>query len=235
MKIAIVEDEQAYAQQLQEYLKQYQEEFDQRLEVSCFDNGISFIHGFKRQFDVILLDVSMPYIDGIETARKIREVDTDVVILFVTNQAQHAIRGYEVDAMDYILKPISYFVFSQRLNRALSRVKRREQACIVINPKGGPRKLKIDHIYYIESQGHNLIVHTAEGEFSVFGNMKALEQRLEQHGFMRCNKGYLVALRHVDNVVDGCVVVQGRQLLISRPRKAAFMEALTNYFGAMVQ
>ncbi|MBO5968764.1 MAG: response regulator transcription factor, partial [Clostridia bacterium] len=109
MRIAIVEDEAVYQQQLREYLAKYQEEFGCTLQVSVYDSGINFVHNFSSQFDIILLDVAMPYIDGIETARRIREIDSEVVILFVTNQAQHAIRGYEVDALDYILKPISYF------------------------------------------------------------------------------------------------------------------------------
>ena len=133
MKIAIVEDEAGYRAQLQDYLCRYQQEFGRPLEVSAYESGMAFIHQFKSQFDIILLDVAMPYLDGIETARKIRSMDSEVVILFVTNQAQHAIRGYEVDAMDYILKPISYFAFSQRLNRAVSRLSRREEPYLVLN------------------------------------------------------------------------------------------------------
>ena len=201
------------------------------LQVSVFDSGISFVHSFASQFDIILLDVAMPYIDGIETARRIREIDSEVVLLFVTNQAQHAIRGYEVDAMDYILKPISYFAFSQRLKRALSRVSRREEPCLVLNLKSEPRKLKISSIYYIEVRDHSLVYHTMDGDYSVFGSLKDVEQRLSAHHFVRCNKGYLVSLRHVDRIEDGCAVVQGKPLLISRNRRNSFLEALANYFG----
>lgn len=235
MRIAIVEDEAVYQQQLREYLVKYQEEFGGSLQITCYDSGMSFIHSFASQFDIILLDVAMPYFDGIETARRIRTVDSEVVILFVTNQAQHAIRGYEVDAMDYILKPISYFAFSQRLKRALSRVKRKEEPCLVLNLKSETRKLKISSIYYIEVRDHNLVYHTMEGDYSVFGSLKDVEQKLEKHHFVRCNKGYLVSLRHVDNVQNGSAVVNGQRLLISRPRKAAFMEQLTDYLGGAVK
>lgn len=231
MRIAIVEDEAVYRTQLQDYLSRYQQEFGRRLEISCYDSGMAFVHQFRSQFDIILLDVAMPYMDGIESAKKIRQTDSDVVILFVTNQAQHAIRGYEVDAMDYILKPISYFAFSQRLNRAVSRVSRRNEPYLVLNMKSGPRKLKISSVRYIESRGHNLIYHTADGEFTILGSLKDAEQKLESYHFIRCNKGLLVSLSHVDNVQDGCAMVYGEALLISRPRKAAFMDALTNYLG----
>ncbi len=235
MKIAIVEDESVYREQLQEYLQRYQQEFDRSLEISRYDNGVAFLHQFKGQFDLILLDVAMPYLDGIETAKRIRSQDSEVLILFVTNQAQHAIRGYEVDAMDYILKPISYFAFSQRLNRAVSRLSRREEPCLMLSLRTGPRKLKIRSIHYVESEGHSLVFHTDEGEFTLSGSLKDVEQKLAQYHFIRCNKGLLVSLRHVEGVSEGCALVEGCRLPISRPRKSAFMDALTNYFGGMEQ
>ena len=124
MRIAIVEDEQACADTLQKYLQQYGQEFSQELDVTQYENGAVFLREFRSQFDIILLDISMPVMDGMETARQIRKIDSDVVLLFVTSLSQYAIRGYEVNAMDYILKPVSYFAFSQRLNRAMARVKR---------------------------------------------------------------------------------------------------------------
>lgn len=175
MRIAIVEDEAVYQQQLRDYLKKYQEEFSCPLQISVYDSGMSFIHSFTSQFDIILLDVAMPYIDGFETAKRIRESDSEVVILFVTSQAQHAIKGYEVDALDYILKPISYFAFSQRLKRALSRVSRKEEPYLVLNLKSETRKLKISSIYYIEVRDHNLVYHTTDGDYSAFGSLKEEE------------------------------------------------------------
>lgn len=231
MRIAIVEDESCYAHQLQEYLKQYQKEFETDLEVEHYDNGMNFMFHFKNQFDIILLDVIMPYLDGFETARRIRKTDSEVVILFVTNQAQYAIRGYEVDAMDYILKPISYFAFSQRLKRAASKVSRKQRPYLMISYQSSTKKICIDSILYLESKGHNMVYHTVDGDYTVFGGLKDVEQKLEQYHFLRCNKGYLVSLRHVDDVNDGFVHIGNDRLLISRPRKAAFMQALTDYMG----
>ena len=105
----------------------------------------------------------------------------------------------------------------------------------MLNMKSGPRKLKIRDICYVESSAHNLIYHTLEGEYTILGSLKDAEEKLAAHHVLRCNKGYLVSLRHVDNVQDGCVVVNGQRLLISRPRKTAFMEALTDFLGGGVQ
>ncbi len=234
MRIAIAEDENAYAEKLREYLRQYAQDYGQALETACYSDGVSFLDSLRGQFDLILLDISMPLMDGMETARRIRTTDPDVVILFVTNLAQYAIRGYEVDAMDYILKPISYFAFSQRLNRAVSRVKSHTRNYLVLSARGSTQKLNVDSIYYVESQAHNLIFHTETGEYTIVGTMKEIEEKLLRFHFFRCNKGDLVALRHVDSVQGGCAVVHGDALLISRARKNEFMEALTNYVGGVV-
>lgn len=231
MRIAVVDDEDSSAQKLCDYLQRYEVEFGQKIEYQRFTDGFSFLTGFKGQFDVILLDVSMPGIDGMETAKRIRQADSQVMILFITNMAQYAIRGYEVDALDYILKPVSYFAFSQRLGRAISRLDRQGKHYLMITCKTGSRKLEIESIYYVESQGHNLIYHTADGDYTVPGTIKNAEEKLLPFHFFRCNKGFLVSLAHVDAIDEGCALVGGDRVLISRARKNCFMEALTDYIG----
>lgn len=235
MRIAIVEDDAGYTQELKEYLVRLEKEIDRDIEVFAYPSGLAFLKNFKGQFDILLLDISMPYLDGMETARRVRETDREVLILFITNLAQYAIKGYEVDALDYIVKPVNYFAFSQRMMRAISRISDRETQYLAINQKTGVRKLDVRGICYVESLNHNLTFHTREGDYTVFGSLKDVEERLAEHHFIRCNKGYLVSLRHVDRIEDGCAVVQGTPLLISRNRRNSFLEALANYFGeAMV-
>ena len=98
-------------------------------------------------------------------AEKIREHDSEVVIIFITNMPQYAIKGYLVDALDYVLKPVSYFAFSQRIDRALVRMKRRDRKYLTIAVKGGMQKIDISQIYYVEVQDHDLIYYTAAGTF----------------------------------------------------------------------
>lgn len=233
--IAIVEDEAAYAAQLQEFLYRYAQESGQEFEIRVFSDGDEIIENYKAQYDIILLDVEMKYMDGMTAAEEIRKVDPEVVIIFITNMVQYAIRGYAVDALDYVLKPVSYFAFSQRLNRAIARMKKRARRYLAIAIKGGTQKLDIDQLYYVESQGHNLIYHTAQGQHTTTGTMKDAEEKLEALGFFRCNKGYLVNLAHVEAVRDGCAIVAGDELLISRARKNDFMEALTDYMGEVMK
>lgn len=235
IKIAIVEDEHAYAMQLQEYLHQYEAENGEVFEISLFSDGDEIVHKYKPVFDIILMDVEMKFMDGMSAAEEIRKVDTEVVIMFITNMPQYAIRGYAVDALDYVLKPVSYFAFSQRLNRAISRMKKRGSKTLSISIKGGTVRLDVANITYIESQGHTLIFHTLSGDYETSGTMKDMEKELEEVNFYRGNKGYLINLAHVEGIKDGCAVVRGEQLLLSRARKKEFMETLTRYWGEVMK
>lgn len=235
IKIAIVEDEHAYAMQLQEYLHQYEKENGEVFEISFFSDGDEIVNKYNPVYDIILMDVEMKFMDGMSAAEEIRKVDTEVVIMFITNMPQYAIRGYAVDALDYVLKPVSYFAFSQRLNRAISRMKKRETKMITISIKGGTVRLNVTNVTYIESQGHTLIFHTVNGIHETSGTMKELEKELSELNFYRGNKGYLINLAHVESVKDGCAVVRGEQLLLSRARKKEFMEALTRYWGEVIK
>ena len=217
IKIAIVEDEAMYAKQLEEFLHQYEKENGEAFDITIYSDGDQIVNKYQSQYDIILMDVEMKFMDGMSAAEEIRKVDTEVVIIFITNMAQYAIRGYAVDALDYVLKPVSYFAFSQRLSRAIGRMKKRET------------------IYYIESQGHTLILHTILGDYETTGTMKEMEEKLADMNFCRGNKGYLINLAHVDGITDGCAMVKGERLVLSRARKKEFMEELTKYWGEVIK
>lgn len=235
IKIAIVEDEAMYAKQLEEFLHQYEAENHEAFDITIYSDGDQIVNKYKSQFDIILMDVEMKFMDGMSAAEEIRKMDSEVVIIFITNMAQYAIRGYAVDALDYVLKPVSYFAFSQRLNRAIERMKKREAKVIMVNIKGGMVRINIANIYYIESQGHTLILHTILGDYETTGKMKEMDEKLSGMNFCRGNKGYLINLQHVDWIQDNCAVVKGEELVLSRARKKEFMEALTRYWGEVIK
>lgn len=235
IKIAIVEDEQLYAKQLHEYLRKYEKENGEAIEVTIYSDGDQIVEKYQSQYDIILMDIEMKFMDGMSAAEEIRKIDTEVVIIFITNMTQYAIRGYAVDALDYVLKPVSYFALSQRLNRAIGRMRKRESKMIMVNMKGGIVRLNIANIYYIESQGHTLILHTILGDYETSGTMKEMESKLLGMNFCRGNKGYLINLQHVDCISDGCAIVKDEKLILSRARKKEFMEALTKYWGEVIK
>lgn len=231
IQLAIVEDENSYADQLIEFVKKYQSESGKTFKITRFKDGDEITNGYRGQFDIILMDIEMKLMDGMTAAEEIRKLDQDVIIMFITNMTNYAIRGYQVDALDYVLKPVSYFAFSQKLGRAISKMKNKSTKTISIEMQSGVKKLDIDNVFYIESEGHNLNFYTSGGEFSIRGKLKDFEEQLVPYNFFRSNKGYLVNLKYVDGVENGSCLIAGKQLLISRARKNDFMTALTEYMA----
>lgn len=235
IRIALVDDEASSVNQLKEYLMQYQRERKVELQIETFSDGDEIVENYKAEYDMILLDIEMRFMDGMTAAQQIREKDPEVVIIFITNMAQYAIKGYTVNATDYVLKPVSYFPFSQRLNKVIGKINRKVKRFIAVSIKGGTVKLYISDICYIESQGHRLIFHTQTEEYVTFATMKEVEEKLKDMDFLRCNKGCLLNLAFVHSVQDGCVIINGERMAISRARKKEFTEALTNYLGGTLQ
>ncbi len=231
IRIAIVEDDERYIDQLRQYLKEYQSEAGENFEVKIYRDGDGITSDYKAQYDLILMDIQMRFVDGMTAAEEIRRMDSEVIIIFITNVAQYAIRGYEVGALDYILKPVAYFAFTQKIGRAIAKLKKKTKNSIVIQIRGGVLRLDVSDIYYVESQAHNLIYHTKDGIFIASGTMKQAEELLRGMHFSRGNKGYLINLEHVQGVRDKCAVVKGEKLLISRPRTNVFMQELTRYWS----
>lgn len=231
VRIALVEDDSRYVEQLQEYLQKYEVEKKEKLSVTVYADGEDIVTEYDGSFDIILMDVEMMFMDGMTAAEHIRQVDSEVVIIFITNMPQYAIKGYTVDAMDYVLKPISYFAFSQRIDRALVRLKRRTKKYFTMQTKSGIQKLDISGIYYVEVQDHDLIYHTAAGEYRTKGSMKDIQETLEKENFFRCNRCYLINLEYVDSFHNSDVTVAGHMIQVSRSNKKAMLDALNNYMN----
>lgn len=231
LRIAVVEDDKTYAAQLKEYLVRYRTEKNQKISVALFPDGEDIVTDYSAEFDIILMDVEMTFMDGMTTAERIREKDNEVVIIFITNMPQYAIQGYKVDALDYVLKPISYFAFSQRIDRALTRVKKKEATYITVAQKGGKKKLNVDKICYVEVRDHDLIYHSTKGDIVTKSSMKEAEDTLGGTKFFRCNRCYLVNLEYVEDFRGNDVTVASDVIQVSRARKKAFMDALNDYMN----
>lgn len=235
VRIAILEDEAPVREDLAGYLRRYTRQYGTKFEVSLFADGDEILEDYRPNWDIILLDVEMPRLDGMTTAERIRKLDSEVILIFITNMAQYAIRGYAVDAMDYILKPVPYFAFSQQLQKAIRRLEKRTKAYLTVPVEGGFRRVDLSGVYYLESAGHKVRLYTEEEELTVPGSLKQYEEMLADKQFARCNSGYLVNLAQVRGMQDGMVLVGPHSLQISRPRRKAFVEALTDYVGGVAK
>ena len=229
IKIAIVEDSEGDAKTLSDYCRRYADEKGKQFDLELFDNGFDFVTSNNLDYDIIMLDIKMPYMNGMQTAQKIREANENVCIIFVTNMQQYAIHGYDVNATDFIVRPVKYNMFSFTFDRVMSILKRNRGQTIVIKTNRMLKYMKLSDILYIESQQHKLIYHTVEGDFEAWGPLKEVREIIKSRDFALCNSGCFVNLRYVEEVDNSSVTIMGTKLVISRLKRKSFLDALTSY------
>ena len=229
MKVAIIDDQQNDRDLLKAYLRRYEEENHLRIEVDTFCRGDDFVEEYQSIYDVIIFDIDMPGTNGMECARKIREKDETVLLLFVTNMAQYAINGYEVDAVDYMIKPIGYFEFSMKFQKAIRKLGQQQDKWITVDASGMLRKIRLSDIYYVEVYLHNIIYHLKDGELKVRGSMKEQEELLSIYHFSRIHKSYLVNLAYVENIKGNTLSIAEDMLPIGKVYKNRIMQEFLHF------
>ena len=214
--------------------EKYQQEKNCHFQITHFSDGDEIALGYKGGYDLILMDIEMTFMDGMSAAEEIRRADPEVLIIFITNSPQYAIKGYAVQALDYILKPLSYYAFCQRMNYVRELLGRRQKHFLTVPCAGGVQKLDASDIYYVEICDHDLLFHTKQGEVHSTGSMRDVEQKLPPENFFRSSKAYLVNLEHVDGIQDEDAIVNGERVQISRAKRKAFLAALNHYMGETI-
>lgn len=236
LNIAVIEDEVSAFDTLKQMIDKYEENsegFD--FKVTHFTNPITFLENSESVYDLIFLDIQMPDVNGMETAKKIRERGDDVMIVFVTNMAQYALESYEVHAYDFILKPVEYDSFALKFSRCLNNLEHKlNKKEIVLTYGTTKRKVGVGDITYVEVSNHNVIVHLTDGEFRMRGSMRTMEEQLRGCHFVYCNACYLVNLKWVKGLKGDYVVVDKSELRISHLKKPAFLSEFAKYIGGTV-
>ena len=233
IRIGLVDDDREHLELMKSYFARFGSEEDIRFSVEVYTNGLNFVEEYKGDLDIIFLDIEMPHMDGLEAAHRIRLVDTSVGIVFVTNMAQYAIKGYEVDAIDFVVKPVEYDVFAEKLRKAIRYTRKNVERELVITTEDTVVKLGLSRIRYVEKSKNYLIYHTDDGDYKMRGTMTAAEEELGKDGFSKCISGCLVNLKYVSKVEKDAVYVDNVRLPLSRQRRKEFREDLMRYIGGI--
>lgn len=231
IKVIIVEDDKDAAAVLEEYLARYGEAKGVNFDVRKYNNVSLFLANYNNSADLILMDIELPDGDGMNAIAKLRERDGEVAVIFVTNMSQYAVKGYEVRALDFIVKPVSYGNFSVKLAGAISVIRSRAGKDIWISNKEGKTCIRSTRIKYIEVNKHVLVYHTLDGDYTQSGVLSNVQSELEGEPFSLCNRCYLVNLRYVTAVKQFDVFLGEQKLQISRPKRVTFMRDLNNYLA----
>ncbi len=233
MKIAIIDDNAADRKSLHTYIKKFFQEIAEEVTVDSYSEAVSFLKNYNYGYSFIIFDIDMPEISGIDAAKELRKNDPNVVLMFVTNMPQYALEGFAVDAVDYVLKPISYPDFKLKMQKAMRYIKVSEDHSLAISTTEGYVQVLTSDIYYIESQLHYATYHTKQGDYRTRASLRDIEPNLTGLHFVRCSNSYLVNLKYVEAIQGNDVTVAGTPLPISRGKKNSFMSEFTKYAGGI--
>ena len=231
LRTAIVGDEDAAARDLEECLKRYCGKRGITCSTERFRDGRAFLEQYSPRYDLIFMDIRMPEVDGMAAAQRLRALDRVTALVFVTSMVQYAVKGYEVEALDFIVKPVRYPSFEMKMRRILQAVDLKKGREVLLSVGGTVRVLTSSSIYYVEVMDHDLTYHTSQGDVTVRGKLSAVEQQLPREVFFRCSTSYLINLQHVRQLTGDTVLVGDRELRVSRGRKKELMAALAACLG----
>ena len=231
--IAIVEDNDDDAKLLESFIAKIIEKENLEINVQRFTNGLEFINNYQPIYAVVLLDVEMPNMNGVEASVNLRKLDKTCSIIFVTNLIQYAQKGYEVDAIAYLIKPVQYYDFALKFKKAIAMYALNEDKDFVVKTGKGPCHISTNKLMYVEVMRHRLYYHLVEETLEVTGTIAKAEEELKDYGFLKCNQCYLINPKYISKIQGLEIVVGGSTLLISRPRKKAFLEELANWYSGV--
>lgn len=231
MNIAIVDDDKNDCSLLKEQIERCSLKIGAEINIACFSSGVSFLDKYV-SYDVVFMDIDMDFMNGISVGKELRKIDTNVIIVFVTNFPGYALSGYSVQAYDFLIKPVSYPILSALMDKLVSITeKRKKEKIIRVKNKESFFNIPASQVYYVEIVGRKRIWRTTEGELYDFGLISDLEKELAPYDFIRCHVSFLVNLKYVKKIQGNYVWVKNEKLLISRGKRKEFMDALTEYIG----
>lgn len=232
MKIAVVEDDDKDAKLLEGYIRRYFDGDGDAPLIRFFPDGMDFASDYMPDYDIVFMDIEMPHLDGMETARRIRARDDGVAIVFITNMAQYAVQGYEVNAVDFLLKPVSYACFADRMRKALAYAGRRERRMLFACDRDmNTVRLYASEVKYIEKQKNYTVYHTGRGTFSKRESLSDAAESVRGLAFCYINSGCIVNMSYVGKITQTEVCVGEETLPLARRRRQEFIAGYMRYLS----
>ena len=235
MRIAICDDERTYIEKIKNdinSLKTHENEF----EFSEFESGEAFISEFsKDKYDLIILDIEMKDLNGLQTAEFLRQIDKNVILIFMTSYDKFGYQGYEVNAFRYILKNQPEPIYLKQLSDTIQEYYRNKKYIKVVDNDIEKELLTVD-ILYIEVYSHQIVIHTFNKEYYQKGKLSDYEKMLEACLFVRSDKSVLINITNIDYIKKNQVFMKnGKILYVSRNHlekvTKAFLKFSRNRWG----
>ena len=229
LNLVICDDERTLRNDLRKVLETELELCGETFKIAEFDCGESVVRALNDYvFDIIFLDIEMKDLDGVATAREIRKRTSAPEIIFVTSYPDFVFQGYEVQALNYILKPYQKEKIISVLHTALERLGRDSEKYYMVESRGQTLRLPLSRIKYFFSDRRSVNAVTAEETHTFYGKLSELETELPEN-FVRIHNRYLVNLKYVQSIQGNSVQMAGEELPVSRSCKQDLAIAFAKY------
>lgn len=230
--IAICDDEKTIRDQLSLHLNQIQEESGDDYHLFYYSSAEELLANMPANLDVILLDIAMGDMTGMECAKNLRAKGYDVNIIFITGMTEYALEGYDVHAFAFLPKPIVYTELKKRLTDCFSHAQKNQTSILPVESAGGKELLSIDEIIFAEVYQHKTSFILFDRKVTGSLQLSQVEKWLTPHGFFRCHRCYLVNLACIRRIDQDALTMQnGTAIPISKHRRKTFMDAFANFMG----
>lgn len=236
LKIAIIEDEQIHTDLLADYLHTWSDEHRMPVSIQQFASAESFLFVWEEtnDFDILFVDIQMKEMNGVEMAKKVREQNEEIAIVFTTGITDYLESGYEVEALHYLLKPINMEKIGQCMDKVLRR--RHREQYVLVHGKDETMRISVDQISYAEARGHGCVIETCTktGDYTQIGiteSISELEKQLKEHGFIKCHRSYLCRIGSIHQIGRTDIMLDGGSVIpVSRRMYADVNRAFIEYF-----
>lgn len=232
INIAIIDDEKVQVELLQKYVESWAQEKKLRVTIEVFYSAEAFEFSWSmdKKYNIILLDVQMEGKNGIELAKKIRQKDELLNIIFITAITDYIAEGYDVSALNYLIKPVKEGKLYECLDKAVLKFVK-EDKTILIEVDGGTEKIALKNIFYVEAFAHFIEINTENHKYTTKKSISKIEKELEENSFIRCHRSYIVGLRHIKRIgINELELDNGKIIPISRRQYSKTNMAFIRYF-----
>lgn len=230
IKIGICEDEKEMQDLIENHLQNLLKNREYKIEK--YISGEELLQANFEDIDILLLDIQMGKLSGMDTARRIREVNSKMEIIFITSLIDYVQEGYEVRAYRYLLKPIELEELKKHVLNCINEIEKNKNHYILIKNKSNTYKIYSNEITYIEVQKKDMLIHTINKDFDVRYSLEKVEKDLNLDKFVRCHKSFLVNLTYVENIKSNIAILEsGEEVPISRYRYKEVKEKFLRFIG----
>ncbi|MDU1540263.1 MAG: LytTR family DNA-binding domain-containing protein [Paeniclostridium sordellii] len=233
IEIVLCEDQIQHQKTIEKFLKEILGENNIEYNLKMYKSGEELLNNYPKNVDIFILDIQMEKINGMDVARKIREIDKNKPeIIFTTSLVEYIQEGYEVRAYRYLLKPIKYEELKKHILSCIDEVINKKDKFILIENKNETYKIKIEEITYIEIQRKDMSIHTESKVYETKMTMDKIEKELKNYNFYRCHKSFLVNIDYVENIKQYVAILDNKEEVpVSRHRFKDFKHKFLRLLG----